>query len=265
MSTNIEQKRLANKQNIKSNEKYYDLIHQHVCINECYMSNRVYFERIALYDIDELIIPKRQIKTHFDTKIDLNCTKNLPNKSDLEVYFESLSKISKYKNATSYLFRYANVMYEMKETDIIQKIINFVNKPSTNATSLIIRSYNNKTAMKFQVKTKIEYQHARYLIDLYQHYNYKSLKSLKKDRFNIFFMLIDYTKHLHIGKSIHNTNYVHNIGIHYTDRNIVVDNEHGLTTHFRKAKQNRLLYKYKDSTPSITKLDTDYQYIRCYL
>ena len=252
--------------------------------NECYLDNIDKYKYIAIFDIDETIIP-RPFKNHFpedktsvvkliekfkkhhytfDRTKNYECQENFKHKSGISSYIiklrESL-KISNYKNI------YFQNAYYMSEEIIKELFSGLEEKFITFKNEYIIQvkfKYKNLIkSISFKISTYEENEHLKNLYNIYKKIFVPYFNQLKKksEIFDRFFYI---ENDLNVpGKSIYTTSeYAPITSHHLPEQNFVrIPYSYGHSSHFRRV----IFLKPDVKWIQISDIYFDSNFLKCYL
>ncbi len=213
---------------------------EQISFNECYLSNKYNYEKIAILDPDEKIVPVKN-RNQSNT-----CSRTNTNKTDLRQYLDELSKIEDYKNACSYWFPHENFIPYSK----IDKIMILLKEVVFGDT----KSFEFETdavpfkLLKFNLTSENDLNHAINLLALYKKQKYL-LQKHKNRQFAAAFSVSRPNAYPSDGKSMHFTDKVKYVethgalGCHRSAAIKKISRFHGFTAHFR----DKLVFYGEDS------------------
>jgi hypothetical protein len=255
---------------------------QSISLNECYLIYKDKYKFIAMFDFDELILPRVAYKNeidesfyiHFDQypdKIDPISKKS----SKLIPYIDSLQSLSKLDNKVNIRFEMSNYLKHETMDTLFLELKNMIKLNLTKYTinqNKIFPSVQTKKSSSFiYIETEQDYKYAIHLYKMHKKYVEPFLEKYKNkinqsipEMFNRFYCFTGFRegdKPLH--KTIHYTNQTNVVKIHdplyiKEEESIILSTKYGLLSHFRE------FYKRDFTNSSIQEIFFDFNYFHNY-
>jgi hypothetical protein len=219
---------------IEKPQNDFDHLHQRVCTNECYMSYKSYFKRIAIFDQDEMIIPQPLADPQA-----VECLNS--SHSDLATYFDQLGQKQEYRDAKSFWFPYAQALYNSDAEKLrsqLEKVLRHVDSQKPEGKIFVSKgSIPNYFFLVFRIRNKKDLFYARELKRLYDaHFDkYDDSRLYESGFFTLLSVYLD-AHRVFTGKSIHLTDSVKYVEQHFAlhFNSTKVSKAHGYVMHFRQ-------------------------------
>ena len=248
---------------------------------ECYVHHMDKYNYITLNDHDEIIIPRYFEPNAKLEKISENkCNypnENKLNKTDLQIYLDSLKKSLNLNGDFSFHFK-MGIFMKMRLIDyLFQQYELLINSNSYKNEIKYPYSFRVIDALdgidfNCKISDKNEHDYALYLLNIYKTLlqplkkKFDSISDLISEAFNRHFYLKGQSTNWLFGKTVHNTKLTNTLTHHYPssftkDSIAEIPIQLGHLSHFRRTIKNYLDFK---NDVSITELHFDLDYFFCY-
>ena len=193
--------------------------HERIAINECYCDNRLEYERIAVLDDDEVIIPR----PIFSDNNNLLPKQYKDNTINITSYLNNINKATDYSFEKSYWFTYAKMMSFNFMNDFMYSLEQALNSSNTYPITFRVENKLSNDRIEhvtFKIRHADDCRHSRHLLNNYNNLVRSDKKSYLKQtsltKFERILCIILSYGFKEDGKSIHFTKEVISIGHHET-------------------------------------------------
>jgi len=272
----------------KQNKLLISILFHNVSLNECYLMNKDKYKYIAIFDFDELILPRIAYKNELNESFYVNFNQ-YPDKIDpmsnrsskLIPYLDSLQlKSSKLDKKVNIRFEMNNFLKHETMDKIFSKLKYMFKRNLTkyainqseiftfdNEFSKMYKMLNSfifiETAKDYNYAKKLYKMHKKYIEPYLEKYNNK-IKQSVPEIFNRFYYFTGFRSDSYfVNKTIHYTNQSDLVGVHVptnieTKDSIIVSNKYGHLSHFRE------FYRRPFKNSSIREIYFDFNYFNNY-
>jgi hypothetical protein len=231
-------------------------LNERLSFNECYLSNKYDYDKIAILDPDELILPYSIDRRGSCTQT-ANRTTNM---TDMAYYFKQLGNIDEYKNAASYRFAYEHFI---PNPMIDSFMVSLKTAVIQNAQETEIAVSPSKR-FRFSLKTKKNYEYAVNLLAKYDKVRSSRQKKKSDNKLfdRMFSVFVDEWEN--DAKSVHFTDKVQYVHTHHTlfVNYTTIAKQHGSTAHFRE--QMKIYGSISNYNMKIENIAYNSNYYDCY-
>jgi len=217
---------------------------ERIAVNECFCENRLKYERIAVLDNDEVVIPRPIVSENNN----LLYQQSPDIQINLTTYLNNLNRATDYQFDDNYWFTYARMMSNSFMKDFMYVLSNILNSKSNSTNYPIEFRVKSKYYIgrhlktqytKFIIRHEDDARYSENLLETYKNLTTNDVQQyLKKKTFTKFERIFCITLNYGFkedGKSIHFTNSIVSIGHHESiDTKIAkVNPKMGYVSHFR--------------------------------
>jgi hypothetical protein len=271
----------------KQDKLLISILFHNVSLNECYLMNKDKYKYIAIFDFDELILPRIAYKNEINESFYVNFNQYpdkidpISNKSSkLIPYLDSLQLKSKLDKKVNIRFEMNNFLKHETMDKIFSKLEYMfkrnLTKYAINQSKIFTfdrefsKIYKNLYSYIF-IETAKDYKYAKHLYIMHQKYikpyletYHNKIKQSVPEIFNRFYYFTGFSANSYfVNKTIHYTNQSDLVGVHVPTNiepkdSIIVSNKYGHLSHFRE------FYRRPFKNSSIREIFFDFNYFNNY-